>query len=533
MSYVAPLGTIVLYKNVPLDITFDHTIYFASRSAQNTYFNSLTKYTFLNQTYTRVKKGVIRVARAADLLYDYNYLSFVNPITQGQNSGQNGKKFYCFITYIEYINNEVTEIGFEIDPMQTWLPEIDYTLGDSFVEREHSSVDTIGSNLVPENLELGEYVHDNVDGTGKLGGKKIIVAATFDKQYQDVSGATYGGLFSGLEYNYFDTAQEAADFIAGVGAKAGGIVGVYYAPTNFITNKGESVKSYTITKNKATQNIYGSYSPKNNKLYTYPFNFLYVTNFQGDYKIYQYEYFSSGNTCSFTLAGDYTSKPTVILAPINYKGEASTNYNEMITISGWPQCAYNTDIFKAWLAQSVASFPFTALGQTMGSVGGLAVAGAKAGATGVINTVVAGAETMAGPVALIAGGVLVAGVLAQGAGKVMQGNAPHGMQSGTTLAALSLLDFGFYNMRIRPEFARIIDEYFTMYGYATHRIKKPNIHVRTHWTYTKTIGCKIEGSMPCDIEDKICKIFDHGITFWVNGSEVGNYHEYINSPLGT
>ena len=73
------------------------------------------------------------------------------------------------------------------------------------------------------------------------------------------------------------------------------------------------------------------------------------------------------------------------------------------------------------------------------------------------------------------------------------------------------------------KYAKIIDEYFDRYGYATKRNKKPNRNVRPHWCYTKTIGCTITGSIPCDDATKICNIYKNGITFWMNGSEVGNY----------
>ena len=62
-----------------------------------------------------------------------------------------------------------------------------------------------------------------------------------------------------------------------------------------------------------------------------------------------------------------------------------------------------------------------------------------------------------------------------------------------------------------------------MYGYKTNRVKVPNIHARQRWTYTKTIGCNVKGECPVKHLEKIISIFDNGITFWVNPSEVGNY----------
>ena len=91
------------------------------------------------------------------------------------------------------------------------------------------------------------------------------------------------------------------------------------------------------------------------------------------------------------------------------------------------------------------------------------------------------------------------------------------------------MDFSFRQLHIREEYLRIIDDYFSCYGYATKRVKNPNRSSRPHWNYVKTIGCTITGSVPCDDMDKICSIYDNGITFWKKGSEVGNY-SLDNSP---
>src|SRR5699024_7281301 len=50
-------------------------------------------------------------------------------------------------------------ITFEIDPMQTWFEKA--SLKECFVEREHVNDDTFGKNLVPENLETGEYIYND------------------------------------------------------------------------------------------------------------------------------------------------------------------------------------------------------------------------------------------------------------------------------------------------------------------------------------------------------------------------------------
>ena len=498
--YIEPNTTIRLLKNCPLDTTYEHTIYFASESAQISYFKGLTKYTLTNQTYQRVQRGKMRVAYKAEDLYDCNYLMF-------QNSSFGSKWFYAFIKSVEYVNNVTSEIEFEIDVMQTWF--FDYDLEMCFVEREHSATDNIGENLVPENLETGEYVSDDFDGSGALGGKSIVVAATFDEEYKNVSGAYYCGLFSGLYYNVFpnttDGAIACAEFISGAGSKTDGIVSVFLMPTSMVGNILDGAKTYDVVKTK-NLNAIGNYTNiKNKKLFTYPYNFLYVTNLQGNHAVYPYEYFS-GNECTFVITGDMSCNPQVILAPQNYKGVA-TNYDEKMVLSGFPQLSFNTDSFKAWLAQNGASLGVNAFSTAIQTAG--------------VATTVGASVAAATP---IGAGIAIASVVAPVIQHSFMPRQAHGGAGSQTLAAVGLLDFAFMHKHITPEFARIIDDYFTKHGYATHRVKVPNRNVRPYWTYTKTIGCEITGSIPCDDARKICEIYDRGITFWKNGANVGNYN---------
>lgn len=504
--YIEPNTVIRILKNCPLDTTYDHTIYFANASSQVSYFQGLTKYTLTQQSYQRVNRGRMRVAVQAENLYDCNYLMF-------QNSAFGSKWFYAFIKSVEYVNNVTSEIEFEIDVMQTWF--FDYTLEQCFVEREHSSTDAIGDNLVPENLETGEYVSDDFDATGKLGGKSIVVAATFNGEYENIGGAYYCGLFSGLYYNVFpnttEGAQACADFISGAGAKSDGIVSVFLMPTSMVGNILDSAKVYDVSKTKNLSNI-GGYTPKNNKLFTHPYNFLYVTNMQGNHAVFPYEYFS-GDNCNFTLAGDMSCNPQVVLAPNNYKGVA-VNYDEKMVLSGFPQLSYNTDSFKAWLAQNGSSLAVNTLGSSLGV--GVTLAGTMA-----MTNPITASLTVAG--AAVSAANLVGGTVASVYQHAIQPHQAHGSAGATTMAAIGLLDFAFMHKHIRPEFARIIDDYFSMYGYATHRVKVPNRSARPYWNYTKTVGCVITGSIPCDDARKICGIYDSGITFWKNGANVGNY----------
>ena len=486
--YIAPNSTIYILRNVRIDNTYANTIHFNSSTEQAAYFQGLRKYALSNYTYIR-KENAIRVEIRADNLYDCNYIMF-------QNSSFGMKWFYGFITNVEYINNETSAIYYEIDVMQTWY--FDYAVNPSFIEREHSTSDNPGDNLVPDNLELGEYVSDDFDGTGHMGQYSYIVAATFDGDLADAVGTEYGGIYSGLKYNSFTDISELNDFIesATSSGKSDGIVSIFAMPRDFVKTTESGVTNYTITKTKSVTQI-GNYTPKNKKLLTYPYNFLYVTNLSGMSAVFPYEFFSSDD-CQFSLNGDMSCNPQIFLTPLNYKGVAA-NYNEKLSMDGFPQCAFTTDSFKAWLAQSGASASLTMVG------------GAVA------------ASLATGPVGIIAGLGAVAGSVAQIYEHAIQPPQSRGSQSNSAAVAARIKDFAFMHTHIREEFARIIDDYWDMYGYPSHRVKLPNISTRPHWNYVKTVNISITGSIPTDDMSKIKNVYNNGVTFWRNGNEVGNY----------
>lgn len=153
MAYIQPNATIKILSGVPLDNDYQHTIYFQRSDIQATYFESKVVYSFTEQSYQRVGKNKLRIQMVADRLYHCNYMYFKNDL----GFEFTPKIFYCFITDVEYINNNVSEITYQIDVIQTF--HFDYTLNRCYVEREHTESDNLFDNIVAENLELGsEYV---------------------------------------------------------------------------------------------------------------------------------------------------------------------------------------------------------------------------------------------------------------------------------------------------------------------------------------------------------------------------------------
>lgn len=82
----------------------------------------------------------------------------------------------------------------------------------------------------------------------------------------------------------------------------------------------------------------------------------------------------------------------------------------------------------------------------------------------------------------------------------------------------------FSTFAIKPEFARKIDKYFDMFGYATNELKIPNINNRPTWNYVKTLNCNINGNIPQADLAEIKEIFNAGITLWHSTSNFKNYY---------
>lgn len=540
--YIQPNTNIKILKNAPLDADYINTLWFDSLDSQRNYFTSLTKYNLSEHSYQRVNKDTMRVQIKVENLYDCNYLMF-------QNASFGDKWFYAFITKVDYINDITAEITYNIDVMQTWLFEVE--LNKSFVIREHTETDEIGDNLVPETLELGDYISDdmlvpsNSEGVPIISRHSIVVAAPFDKEYNNIDGSMYGGIYSGLCYNAFpltnDGAVECTEFISGASTRflEDQIVGVFILPTAFLTGRLEPIRTYNVSFDKLNSNMFGAtgHHIRNNKLYTYPYNFLYCSNLQGASTAFKYEFFDS-DKCHFDLSGDCSCDPRIVIEPRNYKGVVA-NYDEKMVLSGYPQCSYNTDSFKAWIAQQGVSLPFTIMSSAVGAYGSLAMGAEMVNNP---NWAYGNASFLEGTYnnAIIRQGINqkivnaqigtdLMGTFVSGLQHALSPYQSHGASMGGSAIAIGIQNFMFMHKHITEEFAIKIDSFFDRFGYAVRELKTPNRNVRPHWTYLQTMGCTIKGSIPCDDALRICQIYDNGVTFWKNPREVGHY-ELDNSP---
>ena len=88
--------------------------------------------------------------------------------------------------------------------------------------------------------------------------------------------------------------------------------------------------------------------------------------------------------------------------------------------------------------------------------------------------------------------------------------------------------FSFYKMSIKQEYAKIIDDFFSMFGYKVNEVKIPNVTGRQNWNYVKTIDANILGDLPQEDMQKLKDIFNSGVTFWHNPNTFLDYSQSNN-----
>ena len=562
MAVIEPSTNIRILNNVKLDPSYANSIYFASTTAQYNYFVGKQKYNLANYTYQRVNLGVIRVGLKADLLYDCNYLMF-------QNTNFGSKWFYAFITSVEYVNNETSYVTYQLDEVQTWLFEM--TLMPCIIERTHvpTGQDTIGANLVAEPVQLGEYVYGQQSMLldNRPGGVIIQICDVTDTT---TYGTIYDHTFSGCTLFAF-MCQDSSDiqaiinFLGNYSQRPDAVIGMYMVPYWIISEAFETTShklrqgyyGRTTQKNLSAltgTESFGSYTPRNKKLYSYPYNFCRFGTANGQTMSMRYE-FCKDLTPSVSCMCNITTPVQCTIRPFNYKGinvpsgtteDYYQNFDMELDISDFPLCSWTNDYYSTWIAQNAVPLAVGA---------GFSLAGMM---TGALNPTYGAELTAAGEVTQSKIGHFMdldpskakhskwfnyspndqengMDVAMKGLPNVVTGLQQMYMASihadqfrgtlnnGNTNHAKKVNNLYGYRVHITAEMCELIDNYFDKYGYAYGRVGTPNIHVRPKWTYVKTQGCIIKGNCPANSTAFVESLYDRGITFWADGDEIGRY----------
>ena len=128
-----------------------------------------------------------------------NYIAF-------QNKDYSNKWFFAFIDEVIYQGEENTEIRYTIDAWATWYDK--WSVEKCFIERQHVLNDTIGSNLVDENLNVGdveEIAEEEFTGLGTEYYFAILSSFNASNETRYVGVNMYNGNLFGKQIYLFNT----------------------------------------------------------------------------------------------------------------------------------------------------------------------------------------------------------------------------------------------------------------------------------------------------------------------------------------
>lgn len=506
---ITPQGNLYLC-DTPLKNDYKNQLTFKDKSKQYNYFSSKIKHTFDNYTYIK-KDNSVKVGINVDTIINCNYLFY-------KNTGFTDKWYYCFITNMEYINENCTLITFETDVFQTWYFNIKYN--KCFIEREHVNDDIIGLHTVPENLETGEYIVNTKDYYDGLDELYYVIQTTESITPGNKTLATnFGGVYMAGGAYICDDIEPVIAILRELEklGKKDAVYSLYMIPKKMISNtsgaarySGQNTPSYdrkSIPKNDTIDN----YTPVNKKLLTFPYNYMLISNNNGSSNILHYERFN-GITCNFQIKGVPTVGGSIKIIPLNYDNGINTEEEGLIA-GKLPTLNWSGDEYTNWLTQNSVN-----IGLGIASAGLTILGGA-----GLFST---GGGAMAGASSIASGALSIANQLGAVYQHSLQPNSAKGNVNGGDINVCDKKNgFFFYKMTIKDEYARIIDNYFSMFGYKVNLVKVPNITGRRNWNYIKTINCNFSGDIPQTDLNIIKTMFNNGTTLWHNPNTIYNYNE--------
>lgn len=516
-----PTNVLKFYSGVPFDSTYTDVLHYTNVSAFHASLEPYVVRTLTDMADTRLQ-DTIRVGIRADQLYSCNYMSF-------RTRGGAIQYIYCFITSIAHHNDNMSEISYTIDWWHTFYRNI--TIQPSFVVRMHEPRDTVGANLTDEGLPCGEYLVARSQTSNTFGDRVIVLC-------RSGVGRIKNNIYSGVEYLTYPANTTGVGQINNViremtqANRADEILSIFMSFSELVDDT--FVNLVNVPYNKT--GLFEGYLPRNQKMYTFPYSFLYGDACDGDTHTYRWEFFPN-DVARFHVYGDSSPTQKFACYPYHYKGQSNileSNFNEGLTMSGLPQCAFNIDSYKAWFAQNSnqLSAQRNAIDtrsyqrEMNNNVGGI---------TGAITSAISkNPMGVAGSVANMAMGSInnqidtsldVEAFNAMVADKSRMPQDVRGTTNSNTIYSNGNLEFHFRHMCVTYEYAERIDSYFTRYGYKQNRIILPNFERRRAYTYIRCTDPSIKGhnGVPFEGINQIKKILTSGTTVWRNMGQVGNF----------
>lgn len=549
---------------------------FSSESDQQEYFSSKARHTYNDCSY-QPRTGIMRVKGYVDELRDCNYGYYKNTYKNTE------KTYYFWIVAKDYITRETTQLTIQIDVFQTW--QFNFNLNSCLVEREHVDNDAYGMHTIKEDFELGDYLTVVKKPVSCLTGDVGFFVAHTDVVSGETMGGIYGSTYNGCHLKYFSRngINEMGNFIEQLSTSGKGdtIAYIFQFPSGLAPtwSSGDNIPSYNGVLSK-TETFYTNeqvnyfayngitYTPYNKKLLCYPYMFITVKNPSGGNVVLKFENFVTSNV-EFLIEAVLTQHPTISCTPLNYGGKAFA-IDDSITLNDYGLCSWNNDNFANWFAQhkntisaqSTNAYMSTkASGQVINNNYDNAISNRDTNlGKGIINTSLSTLTSLGSGNLLGAGATAIGGaantaldykqagrnanndlansnlmndtnyqneirsIMASVQDASVQPNTCKGSTESSGLdIARNTATFFIEQTAIKPEYAKMIDSYFQMFGYQVNAVKVPNYKSREKWNYLKTVNASVYGDVPFDDCSAINNMFNNGLTIWHDESYMYEY----------
>lgn len=587
MATVPVSATVIRFlSNIPFANDYKNSRWFDSKSQQTSYFmGKPIVHSMTEVTYQRIEgRTFVACNKSIDDLWSTNYMMF-------QNSQYSNKWFYAFVTKLEYVQKNRTNVHFQIDVLQTWM--FDMKFKPSFVIREHrklwNSDGTPVINTIDEGLNYGTD-YDTVATYQFVpnGGFKWLVIVSKNPLHGDSKDVEPTVIGTPQPLSYYIVPFKDDDKTPLIILKNGNdfpitpptnllkdiykdekavnnIVSIYVTDYTGIPvvhdpapmpghpelisfpNNSNEIRGATIGDSSAVLYVQKvvKFSPmhkeifpdkysnfgnvKESKLLMYPYCVIVADDFKGNRTVYKPEYVNSKNFYVNMKGSLGTSNKTSINVPdynhsVNdgQKGETS---NESALINSNPS---DVPVLNDYLAAFLQGNRNSIENQKnsvmwngiMGALGG-SIGGVASATTG--NAI--GVASSATGIATGAGNTVLQLQAIEAKQQDISNIPPQIVKMGSNTS----YDYGnnyngvfFMKKQIKPEYRKILSDFFNMFGYKTNEVKVPNFHTRRYWNFIQTSSCVITGNLNNEDLQELKNIFDSGVTLW-HTDDVGNY----------
>lgn len=576
------MATIYLLQNVDLDNTYEHTMDFENETAQSTYFSSkiFTSWdTTLSFSYLRENRP-IKVGKNVDNLFGCNYLMYRNTIlNKWFYCFITRKEYINESTTMLYIQTDVMQtFMFDYNIINSFIVREHQ---DRWVYNSQTQTYTPKFNLQQENLNIGDtykYIKTQIlakDGDPNFLAKQVKWAIFFgSKEQRNIDNYCFNPYYliivpfiSNLneEFTCGDYNIASVNYVYKILQDQPAILGAYITPClpfaisvdsnlnitydsskvsieftliaaeqkyimqitninfNYIDNdlKYRSLnKSFWLSYNPNLQITAGSSINNESKLFTYPYMYYELTDFQSEPCIYYNEYMPDNFNLNYVSSITDSYKIRYYIENYNNSPDAknycyiSQSNNELPLIN---------DAWKSYVQNRRTS-----------AITGLFVNTFE----GLVKT---GAAAMSGmPFTGVATSTGVIGNIINFIGQEQQiKKIPDNIKQYGNNGNFAIVDDNIFPRitlySIQDQFKNVIYLFFQKYGYKCNESKVPDTQSRYYYNYIQTTGCEIESNIDQEYMDLIKGIYDKGITIWHYRNSntfkgIGNY-DYENVEM--